>query len=188
MDERKKQKGRFLPILGSLSEPLLISAVDAIGGEILKELGSKIFGKGKRKEEEERWEGSTIPRSNILLQRHLAPKRVQLPNGRVFFAKYQRVGRYRLPERLRIRRTYVRKIKPRRQRIRKIGPRNQHRKRKQVDRGLDLSTAIDLVGRAAGSRLDKMMINDAIDYIPTAYKKTNCKNSTWHWYRWLCCK
>ena len=44
-----------------------------------------------------------MPRTNILLQRLPAPKRMQLPNGRVFFAKYQRVGRDRLPERVRIR-------------------------------------------------------------------------------------
>ena len=90
-----------------------------------------------------------MPRNNILLQRLPAPKRVQLPNGRVFFAKCQRVGRDRLPERVRIRKTFVRKIGPRRQRIRKIGPRNQRRKRQQVGRGLDLSTAIDLGRRAA---------------------------------------
>ena len=116
-----------------------------------------------------------MPRNNILLQRLPAPKRVQLPNGRVFFAKYQRVGRDRLPERVKIRRTYVRKIGPRRQRIRKIGPRDQHGRRQQVGRGLDLSTAIDLDKRAAGSRLGKMMINDAIDYILTAYKKIKNK-------------
>ena len=70
-----------------------------------------------------------MPRNNILLQRLPAPKWMQLPNDRVFFWKYQRVGRDRLPEHVRIRRTYVRKIEPRWQRIRRIGPRNQCRKR-----------------------------------------------------------
>ena len=55
-----------------------------------------------------------MPRYNILLQRLPAPKRMQLPNGRVIFAKYQRVGRQRLPECIRIRRTYTRKIVARR--------------------------------------------------------------------------
>ena len=32
---RKKQKGGFLPILGTLAKPLLISAATAVGGEIL---------------------------------------------------------------------------------------------------------------------------------------------------------
>ena len=37
---------------------------------------------------------------------------------------------------------------------------------------------INLGRKAASSRLGKMMINDAIDYIPTAYKnvKTKIKN------------
>ena len=51
---------------------------------------------------------------------------------------------------------------------RRIGPRKQCRKRQQVGRGLDLSTAIDLGRRPASSRLGKMMINDAIDYVQTA--------------------
>ena len=44
---RKKQKVGFLPILVSLAKPLLISAAGIVGGEILKWLGSKIFGRGK---------------------------------------------------------------------------------------------------------------------------------------------
>ena len=45
---RKKQKGGFLPILGSLAKPLLVSAAGAIGWGILKGVGSKIFRRGKR--------------------------------------------------------------------------------------------------------------------------------------------
>ena len=113
-----------------------------------------------------------MPRNNILLRRLPAPKQVQLLHGNVFFAKYQRVCSYTLtPTRVRIARTYVRKIGPRRQRIRKIDPRNMQRRRQEAGARLDLSTAIDLGIKAAGSKLGKMMINDAIDYIPTAYKK-----------------
>lgn len=53
-------------------------------------------------------------------------------------------------------------------------PRNKRRRRHQAGRGLDLSAAKDLGRRAAGSKLGKMMINDPIGYIPTAYK--NIKN------------
>ena len=106
------------------------------------------------------------------MRRLPAAKRVQLPNGRVFFAKYERVNRHALaPTQVRIGRTYVRKIGPRQQRIRKIGPRNRRRRRKQAGAGLDLPTAIDLGRKASGSKLSKMMINKVIDYIPTAYKK-----------------
>ena len=55
-----------------------------------------------------------MPRNNILLQRLTPPRRIQLPNGRVVFAKYKRVNRYALvPTQVRINRTYVRKIGPR---------------------------------------------------------------------------
>ena len=37
--------------------------------------------------------------------------------------------------------------------------------------------AIDLGRRVAGSKLGKMMINEAIDYIPTAYKKIKKQNN-----------
>ena len=74
-----------------------------------------------------------------------------------------------------IAKTYVRKIGSRRQRIRRIGPRNRQRRRQQAGAGLDLSTAIDLDRKVAGFKLGKMMINDAIDYIPTTYKKIKNK-------------
>ena len=86
------------------------------------------------------------------------------PNGQVFFSKYQRVGSDGLPECVRIRRTYVKETNVTR--------------RQQVGRGLDLSMAIDLGRRAAGSRLVKMMIYDPIDYIPTAYEKLKTKLKT----------
>ena len=38
-----------------------------------------------------------------------------------------------------------------------------------------MATAIDLGKKAAGSKLGKMMINDALDYIPAAYKKNKSK-------------
>ena len=74
--------------------------------------------------------------------------------------------------RVRIEKTYVRRIGLRRQKIRQIGRRSQHRRRQQADR--ELAKAFDLGKKDATSRLGKMLIDDAIDYIPTAYK--NIKN------------
>ena len=54
VEEEKKQKGRFLHIFGSLVKPLLTSAAVPIGGEILKGLGKKIFGGGKKKIEKKK--------------------------------------------------------------------------------------------------------------------------------------
>ena len=102
-----------------------------------------------------------MPRNNVLLQRLSGPKRVQLPSGHVFFAKYQRVVRDGLPERVKIRKTQVTKIGHRRQRIQRIGPKNQR----------NIAMAIGLGKKVAGSRFGKMMINNAIDYIPTSANK-----------------
>ena len=119
-----------------------------------------------------------MPRNNTLLRRLPDSKLVQLPNGLIYFAKYQRLCRHALtPTRVRIARTYIRKIRLRRQRIRKIGPRNRQRRRQQAGTGFDLSTTIELGRKAAGSKLGKMMINDTINYIPMAYKKNKNKNN-----------
>ena len=53
---RKIQKGGFLPILGTLAKPLLVSAAGAIGGEVLKGIGQKIF-LGKKRRHERRTKG-----------------------------------------------------------------------------------------------------------------------------------
>ena len=45
----KKQKGGFLPILRALARPLLVSTAGAVGGEVLKRLGKKLFGRRKRR-------------------------------------------------------------------------------------------------------------------------------------------
>ena len=119
-----------------------------------------------------------MPRNNILLQRLPQPRRVQLPNVRVFFAKYQRVGRHVLnPTGVRINRPYVRKIGPRRQRTRRYGPRNKRRRRQQAGAGIDLSRAIDLGKKAASSSVGQMIIKDAINAFPTAYKKIKSKTT-----------
>ena len=73
--------------------------------------------------------------------------------------------------------------------MQKIGPRRQKKKSdQQVGRGLNqntISTAIEHGRRAAGSRFGKMIINDAINYSPTTYKKiTNkikSKKLLWCW-------
>ena len=109
-EEKQKQKGGFLPINASLAKPLLVSATHALGGEILQ--GHEVKSSDEEKDpKEEEEEGLAMPRNNISLQRHPAPKRVQLPNGRI------RVGRDRLPKSVRIRRTFVRKIGPRNKKL-----------------------------------------------------------------------
>ena len=86
-----------------------------------------------------------MPTNNILLQRLPNPRRIQPPNGRFFFVKYQRVNRHALAlTQVRIARTYVLKIGPKRQRIKRLGPRNKGKRRQQAGTGLNLATAVDL--------------------------------------------
>ena len=60
---------------------------------------------------------NNMPGNNIFPHRFATLKRAQLPNGRVFFAKYKRVNNHALTlTRVRINRTYVNKVGPRRQR------------------------------------------------------------------------
>ena len=58
-------------------------------------------------------------RINILLRRLAQPRRVTLPNGQTFLARYERVNRASVyPTNARIKRTYTRKIGLRRQKKR----------------------------------------------------------------------
>lgn len=65
------------------------------------------------------------PRDNIILIKRENPKKVTLPNGRTFYAKYKRVGRAALPGNVRIQRKRkaggVRRKKSRSQRGRGFG-------------------------------------------------------------------
>ena len=109
--EGKKKEVAFLSILGTLAKPSLVLVAGAIGGEILKGLGSR---EGGRQEEEDEDRGKlAMLRNNILLQRLPVPKSIQLPSSRIVHARCQKVGRHALnPTRVRTTRTYVRKIVP----------------------------------------------------------------------------
>ena len=46
------------------------------------------------------------PRNNILMQKRAVLKRVQLANGRVFYAKHERIKRVNLPPNVRVQWTH----------------------------------------------------------------------------------
>ena len=56
-------------------------------------------------------------RDKILLRRKVMPKGITLPNGRSFFARYERISRKNVPRNVTINKTQI--IGPRRQRKRK---------------------------------------------------------------------
>ena len=59
------------------------------------------------------------PRNNIVMIKRQNPKRVDLPNGRTFYAKYKRVDRDALPPNIQIRRRYKQRAAPRGRRRRR---------------------------------------------------------------------
>lgn len=83
---RKKQKGGFLHILGTLARPLLVSGTGAINGEVLKGLGKKFGGKKTKKTICKK----TTQKDSILLCELTTPRPIKLPNSRVFFCKIQK--------------------------------------------------------------------------------------------------
>ena len=111
----------------------------------------------------------SIPRDNILLRKLPQHKVVKLPNGRTFYARYQRVRRDMLySTRVRVKRTYKPKIGPRRQRKQRP-PRRVLQSGSRYVNADNLMRGVNLVKRRANTDLRKMIIDDAIGFIPTAY-------------------
>ena len=66
------------------------------------------------------------PRNNIVMIKRENPKRVELPNGRIFYAKYKRVDRNALPPNIQIMRRYKRRAAPKgKRRRRRAGQRGR---------------------------------------------------------------
>ena len=66
-------------------------------------------------------------KDNYVMQKLDVPKRVTLPNGRTFIARYKRVSRSKLPANVILRKTYRQRAAPRGRR---------RRRRRQGGRGL----------------------------------------------------
>ena len=86
------------------------------------------------------------------------PKRVTLPNGRTFLARYKRISRDDLPLNIRMRRTYRQRAAPR------------GRRRRQRGGGIlsFFKKAYKLGKRAVNRRLGKKITRAAINEIPDA--------------------
>ena len=67
------------------------------------------------------------PRNNIVMIKRENPKRVVLPNGRIFYAKYKRVDRDALPPNIQIMRRYKQRAAPKGKRWRRRAARQRGR-------------------------------------------------------------
>ena len=93
------------------------------------------------------------------------PKRVTLPNGRTFVARYKRIPRDQLPPNIVMRRTYTQRAAPRGKRCR----------RAQQGQGI-----FDFVKKVARNPLVKSIARKELEYVPGVYQNLTIrvKNKT----------
>ena len=117
------------------------------------------------------------PRDRIIMIKRATPKRVTLPNGRTFLARYKRATRDDLPPNISLPRIYKDRAAPkgrRRKRRRVISYRERQRaalrRRARAQRGRGLGSvfkkAYKLGKRALNSRLGKKITRAAVSEIP----------------------
>ena len=82
------------------------------------------------------------------------PKRVTLPNGRTYIARYKRIKRSELPPNIVMRRTYTQRA----------APRGRRRRRRQQGHGI-----FDFVKKVARYLLVKPMTKQGLEYAPGVY-------------------
>ena len=93
------------------------------------------------------------------------PKRVTLPNGRTFVARYKRIPRDQLPPNIVMRRTYTQRA----------APRGRRRRRAQQGQGI-----FDFVKKVARNPLVKSIARKGLEYAPGVYQNLakRVKNKT----------
>ena len=93
------------------------------------------------------------------------PKRVTLPNGRTFVARYKRIRRGELSRNIVMRRTYTKEAAPR------------GRRRRQVQQGQGI---FDFLKKVARNHLVKSIAKKGIEYAPGFYQNLTkrVKNKT----------
>ena len=117
------------------------------------------------------------PRDRIIMIKRATPKRVTLPNGRTFLARYRRATRDDFPPNISLPRIYKERAAPkgrRRKRRRVISYRERQRaalrRRARAQRGRGLGSvfkkAYKLGKRALNSRLGKRITRAAVSEIP----------------------
>ena len=126
------------------------------------------------------------PRNRIIMIKRATPKRVTLPNGRTFLARYKRATRDDLPRNITLPRVYKERAAPKnkRRRRRRIVPYRERqraalRRRERAQRGRGIGSvfkkAYKLGKRALNSRLGKRITRAAISEIPDVLENLSGK-------------
>ena len=115
------------------------------------------------------------PRNRIIMIKRATPKRVTLPDGRTFLARYKRATREDLPPNINLPRVYKEGAAPkgRRRKRRRLAPYRERqraalRRRAQRGRGLGstLKKAYKLGKKAFNSRLGKRITRAVVSEVP----------------------
>ena len=115
------------------------------------------------------------PRDRIIMIKRERPKRVTLPNGRTFLARYRRATRDDLPPNVNLPRIYKKRAAPKNRRRRRVIPYRERqraalRRRARVQRGRGFGSifkkAYKLGKRALNSRLGRKIARAAVSEIP----------------------
>ena len=93
-------------------------------------------------------------KENYPMRKLDVPKRVTLPNGRTFVARYERIKRSELPPNIRMRRTYRQRAAPR-------------NRRRRVQRGRGIGSFINKLRK---NPIVKAIAGKGLEYAPGIYK------------------
>ena len=112
------------------------------------------------------------PRNRIIMIKRRTPKRVTLPDGRTFLARYKRATRNDLPRNINLIRPYKQRAAPKGRRRRR-----RRRRRNQRGRGFGstLKKAVNFSKKAFNSRLGKKIARMVISKVPNALETVGGK-------------
>ena len=100
-------------------------------------------------------------KKNYAMVKLNVPKRVTVPNGRTFIARYKRIKRSELPPNIFMRRTYTQRA----------APRDRRRRRRQQGQGI-----FDFVKKVPRNPLVKSIAKKGLEYAPGGLSQFNQKN------------
>ena len=115
------------------------------------------------------------PRNRIIMIKRATPKRVTLPDGRTFLARYKRATREDLPPNINLPRVYKERAAPkgRRRKRRRLAPYRERQRaalRRRAQRGRALGStlkkAYKLGKKAFNSRLGKRITRAVVSEVP----------------------
>ena len=108
------------------------------------------------------------PRNRIIMIKRRTPKRVTLPDGRTFLARYKRATRNDLPRNINLIRPYKQRAAPKGRRRRRINQRGR-------GFGSTLKKAVNLSKKAFNSKLGKKIARMVISKVPNALETVGGK-------------